>query len=65
MANDIDMLRDINELHKHCRHKQAVCLEDLFSYVYGLGESRFKTKREFELAKKKYEKEFGFLDNYI
>lgn len=65
MANDMDMLKDINELHKQCRHKEAVCLEDLFSYVYGLGESRFKTIKEFELAKKKYIQEFGFLDNYV
>jgi len=65
MANDMDMLRDIEELKEMKRFKHARVLEDLFSYKYGLGESIYKTEKEFEEAKRDYEKKYGSLDNYV
>ena len=66
MANDMDMLKDIAQLKKcSFTFRQAIALEDLFTYVYGLGESKFKTKIQFETAKRKYKEEYGDLDNYV
>lgn len=65
MANDMDMLGDI-EILKDFRHtKQAKILEKFYAHAYGLGKSPFKNKAEFEKTKKAYEKKYGFLDNYV
>jgi len=65
MANDMDMLIDIQALKQLKRYKEATVLEQLYNYKYSLGESTIKTKEQFEKVKDYYKKTYGFLDNYV
>lgn len=61
----MDMLRDIAELQKGKRLKQAKDLRDLFIYKYGLWGGKLKHDSDFDNAKLEYKKKYGFLDNYV
>jgi hypothetical protein len=61
MANDIDMLRDIDELetNKHTK-QQGYDLNKLYFYKY-----IEPNKKKLEQFKKLYIKKYKFLDNYV
>lgn len=65
MANDMDMLKDINWLKKNGYKEQAQDLEDLYMFKYGLGDSKFKTEAQFSKAKEQYIKKYKSIDNYV
>jgi hypothetical protein len=61
MANDIDMMRDIDELQSKNRTKQqGYDLNDLYFYKY-----IEPNKEKLEYLKKLYTKQYKFLDNYV
>jgi hypothetical protein len=61
MANDIDMMKDINKLQSRKRtRQQGYDLNDLYFYKYIAPNSR-----ELNRLKKLYITQYGFLDNYI
>ena len=61
MANDIDMMKDIDVLQKHKKTKQqGYDLNDLYFYKFIQ-----PNKRKLERLKKLYIEQYGFLDNYI
>lgn len=61
MANDIDMMKDINELQGNKKTKQqGDDLYDLYFFRY-----IEPNRRNLEKAKKLYIQKYGFLDNYI
>ena len=61
MANDIDMMKDIDELQSRVKTKQqGYDLNDLYFYKYiELNENKL------EQLKKLYIKKYGSLDNYV
>jgi len=61
MANDIDMVEDIDLLQRHEETlQQGYDLNDLYFYRY----VEYNPKK-LEHLKKLYKEKYGFLDNYV
>ena len=66
MANNIDMMRDIDDLLRHGNTQkeiqQGYDLNDLYYFRYMVTKPNFK---KIERLKKLYKEKYGFLDNYV
>jgi hypothetical protein len=62
MANDTNMITDVEILRQEGKIEQADELEELYHYRYGFEDI---SERNFEKLKQNYIRKYGWVDNYI